>query len=111
MGVRGYRKEMRQLLERSPLSFKEKQLCRATKSDSHLGPPTSGLQGLQLMDCTCHHKVRRAAEAASRRDPRRVGRKRLLGSGLRSSQGTYGVHLSLYSLAMVSMPPLLATAM
>lgn len=25
--------------------------------------------------------------------------------------GTYGVHLSLYSLAMVSMPPLLATAM
>lgn len=26
-------------------------------------------------------------------------------------QGTYGVHLSLYSLAMVSMPPLLATAM
>lgn len=43
--------------------------------------------------------------------PTKGSEKTFLTAGVRTRRGTYGVHLSLYSLAMVSMPPLLATAM
>lgn len=108
----GTEREMRKLLRVKSLVLEGKAALRS--EDVHLPPGPANQRSLVIAAAGLHlssqgsgaHQEKPAGQTNVKRRE-----KTFLTVGVMTRQGTYGVHLSLYSLAMVSMPPLLATAM